>query len=579
MPHSASPYLADGAEWRPDRFYRYDDLTALLETWVAAHPDLATLESIGKTYEGRDIWCVTLTNARTGPHQEKPAYFIDANVHAGEVTGSTVALYTIKWLLDGYGREALATRLLDETTLYVLPRVSADGAERYLTSAESLRSSVRPYPDAEAPEGFHREDMDGDGAILAMRVADPNGPFKASAKDPRVLIPRAPDEVGGTYYWLLPEGRLSDHDPAKDGLVGELKPAVTPYGLDLNRNFPAHWKPDTTNSGGGAYPLSEPETRAVAEFMLNRRNITGSQHYHTFSGVILRPSTVRPDADFHKEDLKRYQALGAIGTEETGYACIAIYDDFLTDKKDPHGGLLLDWAYDHLGLITFSTELWSLGLHIGLKRAEKPLDFYFGKDRTEDDEVAMLNWVDEHLGGFGFTPWRAFEHPQLGPVEIGGWHYKYVIQNAPGPVLEALCERNMRFTLRAAACAPRLVVGETRVERLGEGMWRVEAVIENAGFLPTNVTERAIAQKAAKPDKACLKPGEGVERVAGDAEQVLGFVPGRAGQFAPPPISGGSGRPNRRKVSWVVKGAEGADLTVEARSERGGTARANIRLT
>ena len=70
MPMNASPYLADSADWRPDRFYRYADLTRLLETWVAAHPHLATLESIGKTYEGRDIWGVPLTNAKTGPHGE-----------------------------------------------------------------------------------------------------------------------------------------------------------------------------------------------------------------------------------------------------------------------------------------------------------------------------------------------------------------------------------------------------------------------------------------------------------------------------------------------------------------------------
>jgi murein tripeptide amidase MpaA len=573
MPPTSSPYLADDATWRPDRFYGYADMTKLLERWVAEHPRLAALGSIGKTYEGREIWCVTLTNAETGPHDEKPAYFIDANVHAGEVTGSTIALYTLHHLLTGYGRDAFCTRLLDTMTIYVVPRVSADGAERYLTSAETLRSSTRPYPDPEAPEGFRREDLDGDGWILAMRIADPHGPFKVSDQDPRLMVPRAPDETGGTYYRLLPEGRLSD----LDGLVGEIKPPVSPWGLDLNRNFPAHWKQDP-GAGGGPYPLSEPETRAIAEFMLARKNLSGSQHYHTFSGVILRPSTARPDVDFVRKDLDRYKAIGAIGTEETGYACIAIHDDFLTDKKNPHGGLLLDWAYDHLGLVTFSTELWSLGLHLGIERAKDPLEFYFGKSRTEDDELAMLKWVDEHLDGFGFVPWRPFEHPQLGPVELGGWQYKYVFQNAPGPVLEEVCRRNMRFTLRAAACAPRLAIQEVRVERVAGEAWRVEVVFENAGFLATSITERAIAQQAVKPDKAVLKPGPGVERLAGEAEQAMGFLPGRDAQFAPPPLSNALGWPNRRKVSWIVRGPEGGELVVEGRSERGGVVRRTIRL-
>lgn len=573
MANPTSPYLADDATWRPDRFYRFADLTALLERWVAQYPKLAALSSIGKTHEGRDIWCVTLTNTETGPHDEKPGYFIDANVHAGEVTGSTIALHTIHHLLTNYGSSDFATRLMDTMAIYVVPRVSVDGAERYLTSAESLRSSTRPYPGLEAPTGFLREDVDGDGQALAMRIQDPNGPFKVSPHDPRLLIPREPDEVGGTYYWLLPEGRLAE----VDGLIGEIKPPVSPYGLDLNRNFPAHWKPDVSG-GGGPYPLSEPETRAIAEFMLARRNLTGSQHYHTFSGVILRPSTVRPDADFDRKDLERYEAIGRLGEAETGYACIAIHDDFLTDKKNPHGGLLLDWAYDHQGLITFSTELWSLGLHLGLERAKAPLDFYFGRTRTEDDELAMLKWVDEHLDGVGFVPWRPFDHPQLGRIEIGGWQYKHVIQNAPGPVLEEVSTKNMAFTLRAAACAPKLTVRETRVERLEGQTWRIEVVFENTGYLPTSVTEKAIAVQAVRPDKAVLRLASGVERVAGELEQPMGFLPGRGAQAAPPPLSVSLGVPTRRKISWIVRGPEGAEVTVEGRSERGGVARAIVTL-
>ena len=229
-----NPYLAPDATYRPDRFYRYADMTRLLEQWVAEHPQLAALSSIGRTYGGREIWCVTLTNADTGPHHEKPAYFIDANVHAGEVTGSAVALWTIHHLLTGHGTDERCTRLLDTMTFYIVPRIAADGAELYLTEATAMRSSVRPYPEAEEPEGFRRQDLNGDGWILTMRVLDPHGPYKASAEDPRVMIPRAPDETGGTYYRLLPEGVLSDHE-AKDGLIGEIEPPVSPWGRPEGR--------------------------------------------------------------------------------------------------------------------------------------------------------------------------------------------------------------------------------------------------------------------------------------------------------------------------------------------------------
>src|SRR4051794_7458107 len=101
-------------------YYTYDVLTALLHELVAAHPDLAEIESIGKSLEGRELWLVTLTNKQTGPALEKPAYWIDGNTHAGEVTGSTVVLYTIWSYLTNYGKDETVTRLLDRSTFYIL---------------------------------------------------------------------------------------------------------------------------------------------------------------------------------------------------------------------------------------------------------------------------------------------------------------------------------------------------------------------------------------------------------------------------------------------------------------------------
>ena len=96
-------------------YYTYDVLTGLLRDLVESHPQLAQLDSIGKSLEGRELWLVTLTNQATGPAIEKPAYWIDANTHAGEVTGSTVALYTIWSYLTNYGVDETITRVLDRT--------------------------------------------------------------------------------------------------------------------------------------------------------------------------------------------------------------------------------------------------------------------------------------------------------------------------------------------------------------------------------------------------------------------------------------------------------------------------------
>ena len=101
------------------RFHIHAELTEILQRLARDYPTLAALESIGKSHEDRDIWLMTLTNQATGPADEKPAMYIDGNIHAGEVTGCNVALHTIDMLLHGYGSDAEITELLDTRTFYI----------------------------------------------------------------------------------------------------------------------------------------------------------------------------------------------------------------------------------------------------------------------------------------------------------------------------------------------------------------------------------------------------------------------------------------------------------------------------
>ena len=132
-------------------------------------------------------------------------------------------------------------------------------------------------------DGLTVEDIDGDGRVLFMRIADPNGTYKRHPQEPRLMVPREPGEFGGEYFRLMPEGTLK----ACDGL------AITvnrdPEGLDLNRNFPSQWRQEFEQTGAGPYPASEPEVRAMVEFFVRHKNIGAAISYHTHSGVILRP--------------------------------------------------------------------------------------------------------------------------------------------------------------------------------------------------------------------------------------------------------------------------------------------------
>src|SRR5262245_1805196 len=92
-----------------DRFYRYAELTALLHACRDEYPELVSLESIGKSYEGRDLWVVTVTNRASGPAAEKPAFWVDGNIHSTEVAASAATLYFLSTLLTQYGKDADVT--------------------------------------------------------------------------------------------------------------------------------------------------------------------------------------------------------------------------------------------------------------------------------------------------------------------------------------------------------------------------------------------------------------------------------------------------------------------------------------
>src|SRR5512135_3163600 len=308
---------------RFDKYYRYAELTTLLHEYASKYPKLLKIQSIGKSNEGRDVWLLTATNFETGPDTEKPAVWVDGNIHASEVAASAAALYHIHTLVTRYGKDRQVTRALDTRAFYIVPRVNPDGAEWALADRPRVvRSSTRPYPyDEEPVDGLQEEDIDHDGRVLFMRVPDPNGTWKSHPQEPRLLVRRGPTEVGGKYYRVLPEGLLRNYDGATIDVRGPKE------GLDLNRNFPVAWRQEAEQSGAGPYPVSEPEARNLVDFIVKHPNITGVIAFHTFSGVLLRPYDDRPDEAFPAEDLWTYQKIGAQGTKLTGYPNVAVYTD------------------------------------------------------------------------------------------------------------------------------------------------------------------------------------------------------------------------------------------------------------
>ncbi len=537
-----------------NKYLTYQELTEYLHGVAEEHPELASLESVGKSFQGRDIWAVTLANRETGEPGEKPAIYVDGNIHAGEVTGSAVALYLIDYLVDNFGCDEEVTHLLNTRTFYVLPRVNPDGAELYLTTPTMLRSSVRVWPDEEITElpGLHRGDVNGDGKILQMRVRDDRkGEWKPSEKDPRLMVARRPGERKGPFFRIYPEGFIEDHE-------GEPVPINrTSFGLDLNRNFPSNW--DTLVPGGGDYPTGEPESRAIVDFIVKHPNIGAVQALHTSGGFYFRNPCQYGEDQMDPDDFRATREIAKEGT---------IFSEY-PDVKSSNRATLTEWAYEHRGLISYTTELWNRYSRAGIDF----LEFYKATDpdKREEFNIRLLVWNDRELAGKGFVPWTPFKHPQLGKVEIGGWDTKFCVQNPPPSLLKQECHRNAIWIMRHASALPLLHLESVSVSAVDGSVRKITAVVDNCGYLPTNITNRAKAAGVVKKDVFRINPGPGM-KVVGQARQEIDFLEGY--------MNGQRDRPARStaRVSWMVKAEPGSSGRVEFVSQRGGTVRQDFQV-
>jgi len=560
---------------RFDQFYRHDALTRLLLDYAEARPDLVAVHSIGQSHEGRDIWVATVTNLATGAAHDKPAFWADGNIHAAELTASSACLYYLHQLVSGHGDDAQITRLLDTRAVYLCPRLNPDGAELALADRpRHIRSSTRPYPfDEEPVAGLTVEDIDGDGRILSMRVPDPHGPYKKHAGDSRLMVPREPGEFGGEYYRVMPEGMLQNYD----GLTVKVNPDVE--GLDLNRNFPTNWRQEFEQVGAGPYPTSEPEVRAMVEFITAHRNIGAAISFHTHSGVILRPMGSESDEDMIAEDLWCYKRFSAIGEQLTGYPAISIWHDFKYHPKEIITGTQ-DWVYEHLGALFWTVEIWAPNKEAGITDYAW-IEWY--RDHPVEDDLKLLKWSDEQCAGQAYVDWKRFQHPQLGSVEIGGWDKMNYWRNPPPQLREREIARFPAWMTQIALSLPKLELLRTEVRALGPDTWRVRFAVANSGWLPAYVSKRALQRKAVRGVMFEIHLPEGHD--AG-----ISLVSGRE-RFEGPQLEGHAPKnsllaflPNREVTAdravaeWVVRAPKGTQLALTATADRAGTVRTEVSL-
>ncbi|MDH5209600.1 MAG: M14 family metallopeptidase [Burkholderiaceae bacterium] len=554
------------------RFHRYDELMALLRGFAEEHPGHVEIGSIGRSHEGREIPLLTLTNRATGAARDKPAYWLDGNIHSVELTATTACLYFIDWMLKGRDGDADIRRALDTRAFYICPRINPDGAEWALADRPKyVRSSTRRYPFDEEPlEGLVSEDIDDDGRILQMRIADPNGAWKKHPLQPQLLVRRDPlDAPGGDYYRVLPEGRVENYDGVSIAVVGSAQ------GLDLNRNFPSNWRQEHEQFGAGPYPTSEPEVRAVVDFFATHPNICGGTSLHTFSGVLLRPFGHLPDDKMPAEDLWTYQKMGSTGEALTGYPAISIWHEFQYYPNQFISGAF-DWIYEHLGMFMWTIEIWNPKKEAGIDNKEW---IHWFRDHPIEDDLKVYDWAQRIAPGQGHVDWKPFDHPQLGRVEIGGWNRMALFSNPPPALREKEVARFPRWLLSLALVSPRLELRAVEATRAGADTWRVRLVVQNTGWLPSYVSKMAVQHKVLRGVLAEISLPAGAELVNGKPREELGELEGWAYMhtgvsFWPHRAPTG----DRTHVDWIVRAPAGTEIGLVAWHDRAGRVETQVVL-
>lgn len=505
-----------------------------------AFPDLVTLESIGKSYQGRDIMVLTITDKKSGEPGSKPAFWIDGNIHSIEIQGSEMALYTAWYLCEMSGENEFIRQLLADKTFYIAPTINPDARDYFAFVGVPPRSGLIPM-DNDRDGSFDEDgpdDLNGDHNISQMRRESPDGMFIADRKDPRKMVRVAPGEKGD-YELLGPEG----YDNDGDMLVNEDGPG----GYDGNRDWGFNWEPNYVQGGADKYPFSQPENRAVLGFIMKHMNICGAQSFHNSGGMILRgPSIQDGGAEaYSRSDDAALNAIGKTGEKILpGYKLLTIWKDLYT----VYGGEL-DWWHGAVGSFVFSNELWNSYL------------MFYDTAATDDYEFDRLLLYED-----AFIPWQKINHPVYGEIEIGGFG-KVFGRTHPGFLLETDAHRNAAFCIYNAWQSPKLEISGIKVRKLNGGLTEVTARVENKRLLPTHSASN-LKYRIDPPDYVYLEGGKVIAgMIVENADLNLATEQKKNPQRMEISNIPGYGHVD---LKWIVKG--GNRYTVKLESVKGGRA-------
>jgi len=533
-----SPVLPQG------KYSSYDALIKRIEQLAKANPSICAVKTLVRTAGSKDIRVITIG---TGEIEKKPAIAVVGGVDGSYILSRELAIGFAEKIVKDSGSPEIKA-LLEKVSFYIFPDVSPDASAQYFEKTKYERSinsravdDDRDFKTNEDPS----EDLNNDGFITQIRVSDPAGNYIMSPDDKRVMVQADPSKGEKGAFFVYSEG--TDND--KDGKFNEDGEG----GVDFNRNLTFNYEEFGANAG--LHPVSEPETKAVLDFLFDHFNIIATVTFgpqdnlcqgsgeRGKGGPPQQGSSAGQGREAGPEngpgDMPRMRDRRITSVMKSDETILRLVSDKYreitgikgspTSKNEP--GNFMDWSYYHYGRYSFSTPAW-----------------WYPADKDKSGDVAFLKYSDDKKIGDVFIPWTEINHPDFPgkKVEVGGIKpFAEIIP--PEAIIDSLVGTNCKFIETVAAMRPELEFLDLKVEPKGEDVYRLTLKVHNKGSFATT-SEAGDMNQWTRRMRLAVETGEKQKFLSGQKIQQIQRIEG--GKFF--------------EFSWLITGKGPVKITAGA---------------
>jgi hypothetical protein len=500
------------------QYNNFKTMSQKIETLKSEYPAICSARSLVKTAGGKEIWVITIG---TGNKDNKPGIAVLGGIEGSHVLGKELAAGFASTLLKESTSPEIKA-LLEKITFYIFPDVSPDATEQFFSDMRYERIVNSRSTDDDRDfllDEDPGEDLNKDGHITLIRISDPSGKFTESDEDKRVMVAADLSKGQNGQYLLFSEGIDND----KDGFYNEDGPG----GVSFNRNFSFNYEEFGLSTG--LYPVSEPETKAVADFLFDRFNI-----YTVFAfgpqdnlGQPLKASDL-------PEKEKRITAV--MKSDETINKLVSDkYHEITGAKGAPPSktasGNFMEWAYFHYGRYSFGTPAW-----------------WFPVEKGKNQEAAFLKFAGKKSIKDVFVPWKEISHPDFPGkrTEIGGIK-PFAMINPPADTLSDLIAGNYKFITAIAGMHPELEFLDIKTENAGQNIFRITLKLHNKGIFST-CAEAGRKNMWTRIMRISIEPSSGQSLLSGLKVQRIDALDGD----------------QSKEFSWLINGKGSLKITAGA---------------